>query len=175
MDYSEKNKTHPILGPKLPNQDDFLLELQNNNYSMQTVFNYARDLCIFAVYIDAHGYTFNKIDKQCISIYKGYLRNGEHLKDLDSLREKYAKKIGMTTKDDVSSSKGSKTNDIFQGAVSGTQGSKINDSAGFLDDVYRKVYGTLGILDKPQNARARKKVVWMQGVLTECYLHSDHI
>ncbi len=157
MDYSERNKTCPILGPKLPNQDDFLLELQNNNYSMQTVFNYARDLCILAVYIDAHGYTFNKIDKQCISIYKGYLRNGEHLKDLDALREKYARKIGITTKDDVSSSKGSKTNGISNGAVSSTQEDEINGSAGFLDDVYRKVYGTLGILDKPQNAGARKK------------------
>jgi site-specific recombinase XerD len=73
MNNSEKNKIRPIVGPKLPNQDDFLLELQNNNYSMQTVFNYARDLCILSVFLDSNGYTFNKIDKQCISIYKGLL------------------------------------------------------------------------------------------------------
>lgn len=157
MNSLEKNKTRPILGPKLPDQDDFLLELQNNNYSMQTVFNYARDLCILAVFLDAHGYTFNKIDKQCISIYKGYLRNGEHLKDLDVLRERYAEKTGITMKDDISSSKGSRTNDIDMGAVVNTGNGERNDSTSFLDDVYRKVYGTLGILDKPQNARARKK------------------
>ncbi len=156
MNNSEKNKIRPIVGPKLPNQDDFLLELQNNNYSMQTVFNYARDLCILSVFLDSNGYTFNKIDKQCISIYKGYLRNGEHLRDLDKLREKYSRSVVVTMKDDASSSKGSKTNDMSEGAVSSTSDDERNDSSSFLNDVYRKVYGTLGILEKPQNVRARK-------------------
>ena len=156
MNSSEKNKTSPILGPKLPDQDDFLLELQNNNYSMQTVFNYARDLCILSVFLDANGYTFKTLDKQTISIYKGYLRNGEHLKDLDSLRERYAKKAGIKVEDEVSSSKGSKTNDKDMGAVSTPGDDERNGSGTFLDDVYRKVYGTLGILEKAQNSRGRK-------------------
>jgi site-specific recombinase XerD len=157
MNTSEKNKTRPILGPKLPDQDDFLLELQNNNYSMQTVFNYARDLCILAVFLDANGHTFKNLDKQIISIYKGYLRNGEHLKDLDALRGRYTNNAFIKGKDGVSSSKGSRTNDKDMGAISSPSDGERNDSSTFLDDVYRKVYGTLGILDKPQNARARKK------------------
>jgi len=156
MDSSEKNKTPPILGPKLPNQDDFLLELQNNNYSMQTVFNYARDLCILSVFLDANGYTFKNLDKQAISIYKGYLKNGNHLKDLDSLRERYIRKAGIITEDEASSSKGSRTNDTSTRAVVTPKDMEERDSTSFLDHVYRKVYGTLGILKKPQNIRARK-------------------
>ena len=71
--------------PKLPDQDDFLLNLQNSNYSMQTIYNYARDLCIFAVYLYFVNVDFKNITKRDISNYKGYLRAGEHLKDLDKI------------------------------------------------------------------------------------------
>ena len=57
--------------PKLPNQDEYLLDLQNNNYSMQTILNYARDLSIFSVYIYFRGVKFRNINKQDISLYKG--------------------------------------------------------------------------------------------------------
>lgn len=37
--------------PKLPMQDEYLLDLQNNAYSPQTIINYARDLAIFSVFL----------------------------------------------------------------------------------------------------------------------------
>ena len=66
--------------PKLPDQDKFLLDLQNNNYSMQTIVNYARDLAIFGVYLHFNSIKFTKVSKEDISNYKGYLRSGIILK-----------------------------------------------------------------------------------------------
>ena len=73
--------------PKLPDQDDFLMDLQNSNYSIQTVRNYARDLCIFAVFLKFRDVSFMDVSKKDISVYKGYLKAGEHLKDLDKIRK----------------------------------------------------------------------------------------
>lgn len=143
--------------PKLPIQDSFLLELQNNNYSMQTVLNYARDLSIFAVFIDVNGRDFEKIDKETITLYKGYLRNGDHLTDLDNLRVKYLKNGLGTAKDASKGSEGPRTHDSPQGAVT-TPGGSLESTefkGKFLDDVYRKVFGSLGIYGKPKNASSR--------------------
>jgi len=85
--------------PKLPEQDDFLLNLQNSNYSMQTIHNYARDLCIFAVFLHFRSVEFKNATKKDISNYKGYLRAGEHLKDLDKIRGKVIENIGISAKD----------------------------------------------------------------------------
>lgn len=114
--------------PKLPNQDDYLLYLQNNGYSKLTIYNYARDLCILAVYLFTQNILFEKMSKTDINNYKGYLREGRHLDALDTVREKYLTKEGKDLE-------------------------KYRED--FLEDVYRKVYGSLGILDKPQNSRAR--------------------
>ena len=68
--------------PKLKDQDDFLLSLQNNGYSMQTIINYARDLCIFALYLDVGKVPFQKVRRKDVDMFKGYLKAGEHLKEI---------------------------------------------------------------------------------------------
>jgi integrase/recombinase XerD len=116
--------------PKLPKQDDFLLYLQNNAYSKQTIYNYARDLCILAVYLYTNDIKFEKMSKEDINNYKGYLREGRHLDALDEVREEFLTKKAKDTE-------------------------KYKEE--FLEDIYKKVYGSLGILEKPQNSRARSK------------------
>jgi site-specific recombinase XerD len=116
--------------PKLPDQDGFLLYLQNNAYSKQTIYNYARDLCILAVYLHTNKISFDNMSKEDINNYKGYLREGRHLDALDQVREEFLTKEGEELE-------------------------KYKED--FLEDVYRKVYGSLGILDKPQNSRSRSE------------------
>jgi site-specific recombinase XerD len=57
----------------LPYFDDFLLSLQTNNYSPETVYNYERDLRAFDQYLTESGTSFEKTDKQAIARYKAYL------------------------------------------------------------------------------------------------------
>jgi len=116
--------------PKLPEQDGFLLYLQNNAYSKQTIYNYARDLCILAVYLYTNGIKFEKMSKEDINNYKGYLREGRHLDALDEVREEFLTRKAEDTE-------------------------KYREE--FLEDIYKKVYGSLGILEKPQNSRARSE------------------
>ncbi len=125
--------------PKLPAQDKFLLELQNNNYSLQTVLNYARDLSIFAVFLQLRDVAFSRITKQDITVYKGYLRDGEHIKDLDTIR-----KVAMKGYD------GPRTNDDSSSTMIAPE-EKIE----FLEKVYGKVFGSVGKLAKPQNSSFR--------------------
>ena len=57
----------------LPHLDDFLLNLQTNNYSDKTVYNYERDLKVFESFLAELGTPFSKVDKQVINQYKAYL------------------------------------------------------------------------------------------------------
>jgi len=57
----------------LPYFDDFLLNLQTNNYSEETVYNYERDLKVFQDFLDEINIKFDKIDKKTILNYKAYL------------------------------------------------------------------------------------------------------
>lgn len=59
----------------LPCLEEFLLSLENNNYSAATVKNYRRDLDIFAAFLEAKKLEFQTIEKLTISTYKGFLRN----------------------------------------------------------------------------------------------------
>jgi hypothetical protein len=36
--------------PKLPDQDMFLLNLQNSGYSFQTIVNIMQEICVYLVY-----------------------------------------------------------------------------------------------------------------------------
>lgn len=127
----DKNAEKHNLIPKLPDQDGFLLELQNNNYSMLTVYNYARDLSIFALFLKYKDIEFQKLSKQDITLYKGHLKNGEHLKELRRYRESLADAAKS-----MKSSKGSNLNENDLGGVPTT--------GGFLENVYAKVFGSLG-------------------------------
>jgi site-specific recombinase XerD len=57
----------------LPHADDFLLDLQANNYSPETVYNYERDLNVFDNFLAESGIDFDKADKRTITYYKAYL------------------------------------------------------------------------------------------------------
>jgi integrase/recombinase XerD len=57
----------------LPHVDDFLLNLQANKYSSETVYNYERDLNVFSSFLDESTIEFDKVDKRAITYYKAYL------------------------------------------------------------------------------------------------------
>jgi site-specific recombinase XerD len=57
----------------LPRVDDFLLNLQANKYSSETIYNYERDLNVFSNFLDESNIQFNKVDKRAITYYKAYL------------------------------------------------------------------------------------------------------
>ena len=57
----------------LPHLQDFLLDLQANNYSLETVYNYERDLKVFEQFLTESKIDFGKIDKKTITYYKAYL------------------------------------------------------------------------------------------------------
>jgi len=58
---------------QLPNLDDFLLELQVNNFSPETIYNYERDLQVFQNFLKEINIEFDNIDKKTILNYKAYL------------------------------------------------------------------------------------------------------
>ena len=64
-----KNKQKLIL----PYLDDFLLNLQVNNLSQETVYNYERDLEVFQNFLKEINVEFNNINKKTILNYKAYL------------------------------------------------------------------------------------------------------
>lgn len=57
----------------LPHLDDFLLFLKTQNYSEETIYNYDRDLRVFAKFLEDFPTPFEKIDKKIINEYKAYL------------------------------------------------------------------------------------------------------
>lgn len=57
----------------LPRLNDFLLSLQTNNLSYETVYNYERDLKVFEIFLNEIKKEFSKIDKMTILNYKAYL------------------------------------------------------------------------------------------------------
>jgi integrase/recombinase XerD len=57
----------------LPHVDDFLLNLQANKYSAETIYNYERDLNVFSNFLDESNIEFDKVDKRAITYYKAYL------------------------------------------------------------------------------------------------------
>ncbi len=61
----------------LPLIDDFLLHIQANNYSHETLYNYERDLDTFAQFLqhELRGIEFSKITKKTIEQYKAYLNS----------------------------------------------------------------------------------------------------
>jgi len=58
---------------QLPNLDDFLLNLQVNNLSQETIYNYERDLKVFEDFLNEINTDFDNIDKKTILNYKAYL------------------------------------------------------------------------------------------------------
>lgn len=57
----------------LPLFDDFLLNLKTNNYSQESIYNYERDLNVFADFLSDAQIDFDDVDKKTILNYKAYL------------------------------------------------------------------------------------------------------
>ncbi|TSC76955.1 MAG: Uncharacterized protein G01um101431_138 [Parcubacteria group bacterium Gr01-1014_31] len=57
----------------LPHLDDYLLHLQTDNYSQETVYNYERDLEVFQAFLGGSNIPFDRVDKKIILYYKAYL------------------------------------------------------------------------------------------------------
>ncbi|MBU1039277.1 tyrosine-type recombinase/integrase [Patescibacteria group bacterium] len=83
---SPKTKTASL---SLDYLDDFLLSLQTNNYSPETIYNYERDLKVFDKFLLDNKIPFLKVDKRIIDRYKAYLNSVDRLtaeKNKPSLR-----------------------------------------------------------------------------------------
>lgn len=61
----------------LPYFEDFLLFIQSNNYSKETLYNYERDLKTFERFLEKefNGLPFSKVTKRTIEQYKAYLNS----------------------------------------------------------------------------------------------------
>ena len=72
---------------ELPYLDEFLLNLQTNNYSQETVYNYERDLEVFRNFLNETTTLFEDTNKRTILNYKAYLTSNDRrtAKDKDSL------------------------------------------------------------------------------------------
>ncbi len=59
---------------QLPHLDDFILNLQTNNYSEKTIYNYERDLEVFLVWLQEESQKpFTGLQRRDIELYKAYL------------------------------------------------------------------------------------------------------
>ncbi len=57
----------------LPQLDEYLLHLQTQNYSQETIYNYERDLKTFEQFLRDSSIPFEGLNKQLIAQYKAYL------------------------------------------------------------------------------------------------------
>ncbi|MFH0988103.1 MAG: tyrosine-type recombinase/integrase [Parcubacteria group bacterium] len=73
---------------QLPSLDDFLLHLQSNNYSEETVYNYERDLNVFQNFLEQLHSPFDSIGKKTILNYKAYLTSTDRKTADDEKTEK---------------------------------------------------------------------------------------
>lgn len=59
----------------LPYLDDFLLNMQNNNFSPETIYNYERDLNVFQDFLKENNINFEDSHKRTLLLYKAYLNS----------------------------------------------------------------------------------------------------
>ncbi len=97
--------------PKLPHQNDFILNLYNNNYSPETIYNYNRDLTFFALFLQDNNYKFEEINKLTITYYKGWLKSRKHIELIQKLEGKNTTEPENSNKSDTSDTAGSKKSD----------------------------------------------------------------
>ncbi|MCX6790717.1 MAG: site-specific integrase [Candidatus Gribaldobacteria bacterium] len=69
----------------LPNLDDFLLNLQTNNLSSETVYNYERDLNVFQDFLKENNVNFENVNKRTLLFYKAYLNSQDRKTPLHEL------------------------------------------------------------------------------------------
>ena len=66
--------------------DDYLLFLQTNRYSPETVYNYERDILTFAQFLHESSIRFANIDKKTIAYFKAYLGSQDRVMPLKGLK-----------------------------------------------------------------------------------------
>jgi len=98
----------------LPHINDFLIEITNNNYSVETLKNYKRDIFIFYIFLLNNKIRFSKISKKTISIYKGFLKNEIYNNNLGETPEKPYGNNDIR----ITSPKGSKNGQMVKGSLS---------------------------------------------------------
>lgn len=59
----------------LPELDEFLLYIQTQKYSPETIYNYERDLHVFEDFLSEHSLPFSDVDKKIVNRYKAYLNS----------------------------------------------------------------------------------------------------
>jgi integrase/recombinase XerD len=85
-----KTQKNTSTRPVLPLVDEFLLHLQVNNYSDETIYNYERDLNTFINFLESESLEFKKLNKLSVDRYKAYLFSVDRS---TSNREKTEKKL----------------------------------------------------------------------------------
>jgi len=68
----------------LPYLDDFLLNIKTNNYSLETIYNYERDLSVFDKFLEDSSTPFEKVDKRVVAQFKAYLASRDRLTAIKS-------------------------------------------------------------------------------------------
>lgn len=58
---------------KLDAFDDFIIYLQTNNYSSETVYHYQKDLLMFAYFLHLRDISLKELDKKLVNEFKAYL------------------------------------------------------------------------------------------------------
>lgn len=68
-----------IQSSELPYIDDFLLHIQANNYSEETLYNYERDLKTFELFLkdEMNSLPFSSINKKTVEQFKAYLNSSD--------------------------------------------------------------------------------------------------
>jgi site-specific recombinase XerD len=101
MDSSQVTKLNPY---SLPFLREYLSNLKNNNYSKETIDNYARDLEIFSAFLFYIETRFENIEKITISEYKGFLREQNYIPILHRYQsgEELSDKDVKTSREEIS-------------------------------------------------------------------------
>lgn len=74
--------------PTLPLHYEFIVGLYNDGYSVNTIYNYYRDLVIFALFLQDMGIEFKDLKVEHITFYKGWLKSRKHIKLIKKILEK---------------------------------------------------------------------------------------
>lgn len=59
--------------------DDFFIFLQTNNYSPKTIYNYEKDLLMFAYFFSLKKITIFELDKKLVNEFKAYLASDDRM------------------------------------------------------------------------------------------------
>lgn len=62
---------------KLEAFDDFIIYLQTNNYALETIYHYQKDLLMFAYFLHLKNISLQSMDKKLVNEFKAYLASND--------------------------------------------------------------------------------------------------